>query len=230
MTIRQFDHVAAVLFDWDGTLLNSYESDLRAYFSAFRELGIQWELSDLNQHYSPDWYRVYRSVGLPQEKWDLADRLWRSAYEKEHPRLMPGARKVLRDLHPSVHMAIVSSGSGPRVRRQIEAFGLSGYFGACVCCEDAPHRKPHPAPLLRAIESLRLAPENCVYVGDAAEDIEMARSAGVAAVGVRGPFPTAERVIAAKPDVFLESVQELTRYLRNGNSTRAKRTKSRKRR
>jgi phosphoglycolate phosphatase len=114
-------------------------------------------------------------------------------------------------------MAIVSSGSGPRVRRQIEAFGLASYFHSCVCCEDAPERKPHPAPLLTALKNLNLSPGECVYVGDAPEDVQMARAAGVAVVGVRGPFPTAERVIAAKPDVFLESVAELPKYLKNGN-------------
>ena len=49
----------AVLFDWDGTLLNSYEADLRAYLSMFHALGINWTERELAQHYSPNWLRVY---------------------------------------------------------------------------------------------------------------------------------------------------------------------------
>ena len=56
--------------------------------------------------------------------------------------------------------------------------------------------------------------EECVYVGDAAEDIEMARRAGVRPIGVLGPFPTAERIRKARPDLLLESIRELPRYLR----------------
>jgi phosphoglycolate phosphatase-like HAD superfamily hydrolase len=52
-----------------------------------------------------------------------------------------------------------------------------------------------------------------VYVGDAPEDIEMARRAGVAAIGVLGPFPTAERLRLAKPEVLLESIRDLPAHL-----------------
>ena len=52
-------------------------------------------------------------------------------------------------------------------------------------------------------------PEDCVYVGDSAEDMEMARRAGVRSIGILGPFPTHDRVRAANPYVLLESIAEL---------------------
>ena len=86
-------------------------------------------------------------------------------------------------------------------------------FAARVCSEDAHRRKPHPAPLELALRRLRLPPEVCVYVGDAPEDIEMARRAGVRAIAVLGPFPVHDRVRAARPDVLLRSIDELPRLL-----------------
>lgn len=68
-----------------------------------------------------------------------------------------------------------------------------------------------------ALRLLRAEPEECVYVGDAAEDIEMARCAGVRAIGVLGPFPTAARIRAAKPDLLLNSIRELPRHLRRAD-------------
>jgi len=103
------------------------------------------------------------------------------------------------------------------VRRQLRQFELVPYFSACVCCEDAPKRKPHPAPLEVALARLGAKPEECVYVGDAPEDVEMAKRAGVRAIGVLGPFPTAARIRAAKPEVLLDSVRQLARYLRRAN-------------
>jgi phosphoglycolate phosphatase-like HAD superfamily hydrolase len=64
-----------------------------------------------------------------------------------------------------------------------------------------------------ALDRIGLAPEECIYVGDTAEDIEMSRRAGVRPIGVLGPFPTAERVRAARPDVILNSIRELPHYL-----------------
>ena len=93
-------------------------------------------------------------------------------------------------------------------------FGLEDLFSARVFSEDSPRKKPHPAPLQTALKLLRAKPEECVYVGDSAEDIEMARRAGVRAIGVLGPFPTARRIRAAEPDLLLRSIRDLPRHLR----------------
>lgn len=203
----------AVLFDWDGTLLDSCAADTRAYISVFHTLGINWGIREFNRHYSPDWHNVYRAARLPRTKWPEADRLWSLAYEKESPVLMPGARNVVQRLSRDFTLAIVSSGNRRRVRRQLRAFGLADYFSACVCSEDAPKRKPHPAPLELALKRLRMEPQNCVFVGDTAEDTEMSRRAGVRSVAVMGRFPTASRLRAARPEVILRSIRDLPRRL-----------------
>jgi HAD superfamily hydrolase (TIGR01509 family) len=179
----------------------------------FEAIGIAWTLRDLEKHYSPNWYRVYRAAKLPRGRWVEADRLWHQAYEKEAPALLPGARKVVERLSREFELGIVTSGNRPRVRRQLRRFKLTSHFSALVCAEDAARRKPHPAPLQLALRHLGLAPEECIYVGDSPEDIEMARRARVRAIGVRGPFPTAERVIAARPDLMLDSIEDLPEWI-----------------
>ena len=180
----------------------------------FRALGVLWTVTEIDRHYSPNWYRVYRAAGIPRAQWKRADRLWGIAYSKESPKLLPGARSVLRWLEKSFLLGLVTSGNRSRVRRQLRTFGFTDYFSACVCSEDAEKKKPHPAPLRLALEKLSVGPDECVYVGDTAEDIEMAQRAGVRAIGVLGPFPTAERVRAARPDVLLKSIRDLPDYLR----------------
>ena len=213
MSRRQF-HARVVLLDWDGTLLNSYAADSRAYLAMFRALEIEWGLAELKCHYSPDWYQVYRAAKIPRARWPEANRLWRRAYLAERPRLLPGARSVVQALGKRFTLGIVTGGSGDRVRPQLRAFRLADYFAACVCSEDAPRKKPDPAPLRRALQRLRAKPADCVYVGDAPEDIEMARRAGVRSIGVLGPFPTAERLCRAEPQLLLKSIRELPLCLR----------------
>lgn len=202
-----------VLLDWDGTLLNSYAADKNAYAAMFRALRIEWGVAEIERHYSPDWYRVYRAARIPRSSWVRADRLWRAAYRSQRPLLLPGARKVLHELRRRFDLGLVTSGSGARVRKQLREFAFRDYFRACICSEDAPRRKPDPAPLQLALKCIGAQPAECLYVGDAPEDIEMARRAGVRAIGVLGPFPTAVRLRAARPDLLLRSIQELPSHL-----------------
>ncbi len=198
-----------MLFDWDGTLLDSYHADAYAYRKMFQALGIGWTLSDLERHYTPDWYQVFRAAGLPRGRWEEANRLWRSHYRERRPQLLPGARHVLRRLARSFLLGLVTSGDRRRVHRQLRAFGLARVFAACVFHEDSRRRKPHPAPLRVALRNLRLAPTACAYVGDAPEDVEMARRAGLRVIGVLGPYPNRRRLKAARPDALLDDIAGL---------------------
>jgi pyrophosphatase PpaX len=203
----------AILFDWDGTLLDSFAADSAAYLSMFAGMGITWNLEEFCLHYSPNWHHVYRAARLPRAQWELADRLWMRAYKSQNPPLLPGVRSVLRKLQVHFHLGMVSSGSGWRVTKQLRDFGLRHYFKVCICGDDTVKRKPHAAPLNLALKRLQVSKEEAIYVGDTAEDIQMARRAGVRAIGVLGPFPTAERLRAACPEIVLASVRDLPAYL-----------------
>src|SRR5215472_174054 len=87
-----------VLFDWDGTLLNSHAADTAAYLAMFRAMGIPWGLAELEKHYSPNWYRVYRAAKLPKHRWTEANESWRKSYARYKPKLIGGARSVLARL------------------------------------------------------------------------------------------------------------------------------------
>ena len=213
MTKHSKQAVEGVLFDWDGTLIDSYHADTSAYLAMFREMGISWGIRELEKHYSPNWYQVYRAAKLPKKRWDDADRLWRAFYAKHRPKLIAGARGVLARLRGSHRLGLVTSGDRDRVTRQLREFRLTEHFLARVCSGDTLHKKPHPEPLRLALRQMALDPAACVYVGDAPQDIEMARRAGVRAIGVLGPFPTEKRLRASKPEWLLASIEELPEAL-----------------
>jgi HAD superfamily hydrolase (TIGR01509 family) len=158
---------------------------------------------------------VYRAARLPRAKWEEADRLWRQYYDKQQPKMQPGALRVLRTLDRRFKLALVSSGSRTRVRRQLRLHNVSAMFLTKICSEDAPRRKPHPAPLRMALDNLRALPQTCVYIGDAPEDIEMAHRAGVRAIGVLGGSPVPERLQAASADALIETIGDLPALLKN---------------
>jgi HAD superfamily hydrolase (TIGR01509 family) len=209
MSAKRKHRIEGILFDWDGTLINSYHADTSAYLAMFKEMGIAWGIEELEKNYSPNWYEVYRAARLPRSRWDQADRLWRSHYSKHRPKMIAGARRVLAKLSSAHPLGLVTSGDRDRVTTQLREFRLTSLFAARVCSGDTLRKKPHPEPLRLALRQMELPPSACVYVGDAPQDIDMARRAGVRAIGVLGPFPTEKRLRAARPDFLLGSIEEL---------------------
>jgi HAD superfamily hydrolase (TIGR01509 family) len=214
MPAKRKQPVEGVLFDWDGTLIDSYHADTSAYLAMFKEMGIAWGLEELENHYSPNWYEVYRAARLPRKRWNDADRVWRAHYAKHRPALIPGARRVLARLAGAHPLGLVTSGDRDRVSRQLREFRLTTLFSARICSGDTAFKKPHPEPLRLALRQMELHPSACVYVGDAPQDVEMARRAGVRAIGVLGPFPTEKRLRAARPEFLIGSLDELPGVLK----------------
>jgi HAD superfamily hydrolase (TIGR01509 family) len=214
MAAKRKRSIEGVLFDWDGTLINSYRADASAYLAMFKEMDISWGIEELEKNYSPNWYEVYRAAGLPRRRWADADRTWRAHYAKHRPKLIAGARRVLASLGGAHPLGLVTSGDRDRVTRQLREFRLTTLFAARVCSGDTLRKKPHPDPLRLAMRQMHLDPSACVYVGDAPQDVEMARRAGVRAIGVLGPFPTERRLRAARPEFLIGSIEELPDVLK----------------
>jgi HAD superfamily hydrolase (TIGR01509 family) len=131
---------------------------------------------------------------------------------------MKHARRTLAKVRRDYRVGLVTSGDRPRVTRQLREFSLTRLFAVRVCGGDTEQKKPNPAPLLLALRSMRLKAASCVYVGDAPEDLEMARRAGMRAIAVLSCFPTERRLRAARPDVLLESIEELPEALERMNN------------
>jgi HAD superfamily hydrolase (TIGR01549 family) len=204
----------AVLFDWDGTLVDSAEASFRSYVRAFEAFGIPFDRARFAATYSPNWHNTYLALGLPRERWDAADALWREAYATHANRLVAGVPDALERLRSEgIAQAVVTSGERERVSRELAQLGVAGFFAATVFSEDARRRKPHPEALLLGIARLGVAAEHAAYVGDSPEDVEMARAAGVYSVGIPGGFPNHDALAAADPDLLATDLEEAVRGL-----------------
>jgi HAD superfamily hydrolase (TIGR01509 family) len=196
--------IIAILFDWDGTLLDSFPSGFRASMAVFEHFGIPTNERHFMATYSPNWYQTYRRVGLPEESWTTADRIWLEAYHREPPELYPFARKTLETLKERGYdMGLVTSGNRKRVSEELERYGLKEFFSARVYFEDTQEKKPHPAPLLTALEQMRISAAKSAYVGDRPEDIFMGRRTGAFTVAVVSSYVSRQELEAARPDLIV---------------------------
>src|SRR5882724_10980230 len=180
------DPITTLLFDWDGTLADSAGLGLIAFQKTFADLGVAFPLEVYEATYSPNWYATYEALGLPEQKWRAADDLWLKHYGEQTAQLIEGAAQTLVDLkQKGYRLGVVSSGSESRVCREIEQAALGEVFEVVVCNEHIVNKKPHPEGLEIALKRLSSASSNSCYVGDAPEDIQMGKQAGVLTAGVR---------------------------------------------
>jgi len=202
--------ITTLLFDWDGTLIDSAQLGLVAFERSFADLGVTFDHETYRKVYSPNWYSVYTALGLPKEKWQQADDLWISHYGEQLAQPIPGAVDTIEELkRRGYRLGVVSSGTECRVVREIGELGLESFFETIICNEQMVEKKPHPEGLETALRLLGAANETTGYVGDSPEDIEMGRRAGLLTVGVRSDYPTSWKLKSHNPDIFLESISEL---------------------
>jgi len=207
--MRPRNGLRAVLFDWDGTLVDSAEKSYRCYRRVFARFGIDYDHALFERTYAPDWYRTYEDLGLPRERWREADAHWLECYAGEPSRLLPGAAEALEAFAASgLVQGLVSSGDPARVRGEIESLGVARYFATVVCGGETAGRKPHPEPLLLALGRIAVGPEQAAYVGDSPEDVLMAKAAGAYAIGIPGGFPNRQALAAADPHLLAPSLDE----------------------
>ncbi len=205
--------IKTLLFDWDGTLADSAHLGLAAFQKTFDELGVAFPQDIYEATYSPNWYSTYEALGLPKERWQRADELWMKHYGEETAELIEGAAETILYLHrKGYQLGIVSSGSESRVCREIDRSELAEVFETVICNEHIANKKPHPEGLEIALQRLHSDAAESAYVGDAPEDILMGKRASVLTVGVRSAYPSSARLLSAKPDIYLESLVELSNH------------------
>jgi phosphoglycolate phosphatase/pyrophosphatase PpaX len=185
---KMYRSIKAVLFDLDGTLLDSFGLHYSAYEVMFAQFGIEMEKELFISSYSPNWYRTYEAFGLAEEHWQSANDLWLKAAEAHVAELFPDVLKVLDRLADEYELGIVTSGSKSRVLRDMDRLDIHRYFSALITGDDISEPKPAPQGLHMALEKLSLSPGEAVYVGDAHADFEMSRAAGVPFIGVPSEF------------------------------------------
>jgi HAD superfamily hydrolase (TIGR01662 family) len=205
--------IKTLLFDWDGTLVDSAHLGLVAFEKTFDALGVPFVHAVYEAKYSPNWYSTYEALGLPKEHWQTADELWIRNYGEQSAPLIEAVGETLLQLREKGYqLAIVTSGSRSRVSREVEQCVLRDAFAVIICNEDIVNKKPHPEGLELAMREMNVAPSQCAYVGDAPEDIEMGRRGQVMTIGVRSDYPSSARVRSANPDLYLERLAELLDY------------------
>lgn len=207
-----------VVFDWDGTLMDSTHSIVAAIQGACRDLDLP-----VPSAASASWVIGLSLEGalrraVPQLTPALLPRFmerYRIHYLTRDPelKLFDGVEDLLADLaNRDVRLAVATGKSRVGLNRVLDATGLRRYFDATRCADET-FGKPHPAMLNELMDELDFAREGVVMVGDTSHDMLMASNAGVHGLGVSYGAHTVQEIQGCSPQAVVDTVPALREWL-----------------
>lgn len=207
----------AVLFDFDGTLADSYP----AITASVNHVRARHGLPPLSE---PEVRRhVGRGAGYLLQHTVPGGSLEAdsAAYRAHHPsvlrsgtRLLPGAAEALNALHERGLLLGICSNKPVGFTRELVAYlGIASYLNVVVGPEDVPRAKPAPDMLCAALSRLQVAAEEALYIGDMTVDIQTARGAGVSVWVVPTGSDEIDTLRQAHPDRLLQGLGDLPALL-----------------
>jgi len=215
---RQPARPAAVLFDLDGTLIDSIALILGSMRHAFARCervipsddewltGVGIPLRTMFQRYAATDAEIDQLIAAYREH-QLANHDSLVRCYDEVPQTLAKLRQAG---HP---LAVVTSKGDILARRGLELGGIASYFQTIVSCDSCTRHKPHPEPVLTALDRLGYEPDEALFVGDSVHDIEAGNAAGVQTIAALwGPF-SREQLAVARPDRFIDRIGDLVQVL-----------------
>lgn len=211
--------IRGVLFDADGTLIDTYDIILASMRYAVNDVlgcglgdtelmaGVGTPLYDQMLHFTGG--DAARATEIMQVYRDHND-----GVHDARIRAFDDTRAALDRLWAAgVPMGVVTSKRHAMAQRGLEMSGIADHFQFLIGHDDWPEHKPAPGPVLHGCELLEIAPEHCLYVGDSPFDIQAGNAAGCATVAALwGMFPR-EALVAERPTLTCESLTELANWL-----------------
>lgn len=207
--------IDTILFDFDGTVMDTNDVIIRSWQHTFRTLrGEERSLEDIVATFGEPLVTTMKRF-FPEVPAQEALDIYRSYhYEcfEELIRIFPGIIELLGELKEKDYKtALVTSRLRGTTERGMKKYDLDKYFDAVITMEDCTKHKPDPEPINIALSKLDSSPENAVMLGDTMYDIKCARNAGVPSILVSWAMAVTEEDLQGPdaPDHILETAADL---------------------
>jgi len=207
--------IRTVLFDLDGTILDTNELIFRSFEYAWTQKGwthvTREQLTPYMGGKLTDMFRLVTGAG--EAEVEELIRLYREYNWAHHDELVcsfPYVRETMEELRRAgVRMGVVTTKIRKTSEMGLKHCGLEQFIETIVSLDDVVHAKPHPEPVLKALSLMKADPATTIMVGDSKADLLAARDAGVRSVAVGWTIKRRDELEACRPDYWIEDMREL---------------------
>jgi HAD superfamily hydrolase (TIGR01509 family) len=220
--LDRFPLPLAVLFDLDGTLVDTVETRIAAWLRTFEEVGLPASRGQVAPLIGLDGKRLAKDIAaindtpIDEPRAEEIDHLAGEIYEElnRSPRALPGVRRLIDAIEKrNIKWSIATSSRKAQVATSVAALGLANE-PTIVDASHVKHAKPEPDLLLLAAKQLGIEPGRCWYVGDSTWDMVSAVAAGMIAIGVTaGSAVDSVALVGAGAAAVVSTLDELTEAL-----------------
>lgn len=201
-----------VIFDLDGTLVDTINLIVSSYQHAFTTvLGHPWDEAEIKTWIGTSLYGAMKRVA-PEQADEIFEvyTTWNEANTERLLRVYPGVPELLRELADAgVRMGVATSKREQPAHLAMRLAGIEDLLPLLVHHDSVDEHKPSPKAVLLAASLLDADPAECVYVGDAAVDLQAAANAAMASIAVTWGAGTRASIAAADPGITCDTVDEL---------------------
>lgn len=202
----------ALLFDFDGTLLNTNELIIKTFMHVLNDrFPGQYTEKDCIQFIGPSLKETFQQI-TPNEVDEMIAkyRKWNLAHHDEYVTEFDGVNSTLEQLkEQGIKMAIVSTKKRDTIERGLKLMKAEHYFEFYIGIEDVKNVKPDPEPVLLALKKLGVSNERALMIGDNYHDILAGKNAGVKTAGVAWSIKGEEYLKQFNPDYMLYHMTDL---------------------
>jgi phosphoglycolate phosphatase len=209
-----------VVFDWDGTIMDSVHHIISCVKTATTKMGIPMPSDEnirdvIGLSLQVAVQRLFPDLGMIRQTEMFSE--FRHAYfaaEQGPVPVFPNVETVLEYLLAKDIVLAVATGKGRiGLEHDLENTGLKKYFSATRCGDEA-FSKPHPSMLLELMEQLDVSPHQTIMVGDSSHDILMAKNAKVGSIAAAYGTHPYEELIQYEPDYIIRAIEEMTTLIK----------------
>lgn len=210
--------VEALIFDLDGTLVDSVEDIANALNFTLASLGCPAKSKAEVRSIVGDGVSILmkRATGCEDSLFiQEAITIFKKYYRNhciENTRLYPGVEEVLR-FFKEKKIALISNKPDEMVHQTLKHFSIQNYFSVVLGPESTKEKKPHPEPVLKVLDHLKVAPNETLIVGDGSTDMQAGKAAGILTCAVTYGYRNRKELETFKPDFFLDRIEDLKNFI-----------------
>lgn len=214
--------IECVLFDLDGTIVNTNELILRSFMHSLQENQLPPLTREQMIPYMGTTLHQQLSAFSGLEDTSGLERSYRSYNYAHHDELIdsfPNVNETMEELKQrGIKLGIVTTKIRPTTIKALEMFDLLKYMDTIVTVNDVTHPKPHAEPVLTAVNNLGVDPLKTLMVGDSAVDIQSAKAAGVRVAAVSWSLKGEETLRSYEPDYIIHDMTDLYKLVDQGTN------------